>query len=82
MKKQVDFAVRLLTLNPGGVNGGYTSRGATERILSEHPFSDGWEIHSVQNVQMSADGVSVMLLLVKYEIDTVSVKTPDAPKAK
>ena len=75
MKKQVDFAVRVLTLNPGGINGGYTSRGATERILSEHPFSEGWEINSIQNVQMSADGVSVLLLLVKYETDTVSVKS-------
>ena len=75
MKRQVDFAVRVLTLNPGGINGGYTSRGATERILSEHPFSEGWEINSIQNVQMSADGVSVLLLLVKYETDTVSVKS-------
>ena len=75
MKRQVDFAVRVLTLNPGGINGGYTSRGATERILSEHPFSEGWEIVSTQNVQMSADGISVLLLLVKYETDTVSVKS-------
>jgi hypothetical protein len=82
MKKQVDFAVRLLTLNQGGINGGFTSQGATQKIMTEHPFSDGWEIESIQHVQLSADGVSVLLLLVKYETDTVSVKTPDAPKAK
>lgn len=73
--KQVDFAVRVLTLNPGGINGGFTSQGATQKIMQEHPFSEGWKIESIQNVQMSADGISVMLLLVKYADDTVSAKT-------
>jgi len=73
--KQIDFAVRVLTLNPGGINGGYTSQGATQKIMLEHPFSDGWQVDSIQNVQMSADGISVMLLLVKYESDTMPTKS-------
>jgi hypothetical protein len=73
--KQIDFAVRVITLNQGGINGGFTSQGATQKIMLEHPFSEGWQVHSIQNVQFSADGISVMFLLVKYESDTVSSKS-------
>ena len=65
--KQVDFDVRVFTLNPGGINGGFTHGGMVEYVKENYPAADGWEVRSVENVQMSADGVSVLVFLAKYE---------------
>lgn len=73
--KQVDFALRVRTLNPGGINGGYTPESLTEWVKQNYPFERGWKVESVLHTQTSADGVSVMLFLAKYEDDTVSTKT-------
>lgn len=72
--KQVDFAIRVRTMNPGGVNGAYSSEGLTEWVKQNYPASDGWKVESVQYTQTTADGVSVLLFLAKYENDTVSAK--------
>jgi hypothetical protein len=64
--KQVDFDVRVFTLNPGGINGGYTHEGMVAFVKANYPSKDGWEVRSVENVQMSADGVSVLVFLAKY----------------
>lgn len=72
--KQVDFDVRVLTLNPGGINGGYTHEKMVEFVKANYPYELGWKVESVANIQMSADGVSVMLFLARYESDTVSSK--------
>jgi hypothetical protein len=75
MSKQIDFALRVRTLNPGGVNGGYTPENLTAWVKSEYPFEDGWKVENVLHTQTSADGVSVLLFLARYADDSVSVKT-------
>lgn len=72
--RQVDFALRVRTLNPGGVNGGYTPESLTEWVKTAYPFEDGWKVESVLHTQTSADGVSVLLFLARYVDDVVSAK--------
>jgi hypothetical protein len=64
--KQVDFDVRVFTLNPGGINGGFTHEGMVAYIKEHYPFKSGWKVESVSDVQMSADGISVLVFLAKY----------------
>lgn len=74
-RKQVDFSVRVRTLNAGGLNGGQTPQMLSEEMKHEYPASDGWELVSVQNIQLSADGVSVLLFFSKYADEEVEVKS-------
>lgn len=72
--KQVDFALRVRTLNPGGINGGYTPETLTEWAKKEYPFEHGWKLESVQHTQTSADGVSVLLVFTKWAEEVPSLK--------
>lgn len=72
--KQINFALRVRTLNPGGVNGGYTPEMLTEWAKKEYPFEQGWKLENVQHTQTSADGVSVLLVFTQWADDTVSTK--------
>ena len=72
--KQVDFDVRVLTLNPGGINGGFTHQSAVAFVKENYPVELGWRVESVQNIQMSADGVSILFFLTRWEDNTVSAK--------
>jgi len=64
--KQVNFAVHVATLNQGGINGGMTSEGFTAWIKQQHPFESGWKIDSVQSIQNTADGISVVALVTQW----------------
>ena len=66
-KRQIDFDVRVLTRNQGGINGAFRHEQMVEWIHQEYPTHLGWEVANVENIQLSADGVSVMLFLARYE---------------
>lgn len=73
--KQVNFAVHIATLNPGGINGGMSSEGFTNWIKQLHPFEDGWRIDSVNFIQNTADGTSIVALVTQWKDDSVSIKS-------
>ena len=64
--KQVDFDIRVLTLNPGGINGGFTHETAVAFIKENYPAALGWRVESVEHVQMSADGISVLFFITRW----------------
>lgn len=72
--KQVDFDVRVLTLNPGGINGAFTHDSAVAWVKENYPYAQGWKVETVQHIQMSADGVSILFFLTKWVDDMVSAK--------
>lgn len=68
MRKQVDFAVHVATLGSNVANGAMSSEQFTQFIKSRGHFGDGWEVVGpAQFIQNTADGISVLITMVKYE---------------
>lgn len=64
--KQIDFAIRIRTINAADVNGALTPDQLSQWAKKEYPFKDGWKLESVEHIQSSADGFSVLLFFARY----------------
>jgi hypothetical protein len=65
--KQIDYAVRIRTINAADVNGAITPDQMSAWGKTEYPPKLGWELKSVEHIQTSADGFSVLLFFARYE---------------
>jgi hypothetical protein len=65
MRKQVGFNV--ITENVGGGEAGVPKQVLLQRIQQECPFSDGWEILSVNVGQVAAQTLFLVVSLVQYK---------------
>lgn len=75
MKRQVDFALYVRTVGwQVGQNGAVSIQAFRDEMKQTYPFSDGWEVLSMEYIHLNPqgndpEGLTFVVSLVKYKYD-------------